>query len=94
MARHIVASTSEIPPGGNKVVEINGRDIVVFVTGGVIPLSLLVQGPLLPAITRWARLPADETAADEQRCDAPVDQPIECVGGSGGGAEAADAEQG
>lgn len=31
----------------------------------MILLSLLVQGPLLPAITRWARLPADETAADE-----------------------------
>ncbi|MBN9178644.1 MAG: Na+/H+ antiporter [Microbacterium sp.] len=45
--------------------ELTGRDIVVFVTGGVILLSLLVQGPLLPAIVRWARLPADESAADE-----------------------------
>ena len=34
MARHIIASTSEIPPGGNKVVEINGRDIVVFHVNG------------------------------------------------------------
>ena len=34
MARHIVARTSEIPPGGNKVVEVNGRDIVVFHVNG------------------------------------------------------------
>jgi nitrite reductase/ring-hydroxylating ferredoxin subunit len=34
MARHIVASTSEIPPGGNKVVDIAGRDIVVFHVNG------------------------------------------------------------
>ena len=42
-----------------------GRDAVVFVTAGVIVLSLLVQGPLLPAIVRWAKLPSDEWAADE-----------------------------
>ena len=34
MARHIVASTSEIPPGGNKVVDVDGRDIVVFHVNG------------------------------------------------------------
>jgi nitrite reductase/ring-hydroxylating ferredoxin subunit len=34
MARHIVASTTEIPPGGNKVVGIDGRDIVVFHVNG------------------------------------------------------------
>ncbi|MBR0818333.1 Rieske (2Fe-2S) protein [Bradyrhizobium liaoningense] len=34
MARHIVARTSEIPPGGNKVVDIAGRDIVVFHVNG------------------------------------------------------------
>ncbi|MBF4561588.1 Na+/H+ antiporter [Microbacterium sp. VKM Ac-2870] len=42
-----------------------GRDAVVFVTAGVIVLSLLVQGPLLPAIVRWAKLPNDSWAADE-----------------------------
>ena len=30
MARHIVARTTEIAPGGNKVVEVEGRGIVVF----------------------------------------------------------------
>src|SRR4029077_17389227 len=34
MPRHIVARTSDIPPGGNKVVGIDGRDIVVFHVNG------------------------------------------------------------
>ena len=34
MTRHIVARTSEIPPGGNKVVGVDGRDIVVFHVNG------------------------------------------------------------
>ena len=34
MARHIVARTTEIPPGGNKVVDVDGRDIVVFHVNG------------------------------------------------------------
>jgi CPA1 family monovalent cation:H+ antiporter len=36
-----------------------GRDEIVFVTAGVIVLTLLVQGPLLPVVVRWARFPAD-----------------------------------
>src|SRR5437868_7150722 len=34
MARHIVARATEIPPGGNKVVELDGRDIVIFHVNG------------------------------------------------------------
>jgi nitrite reductase/ring-hydroxylating ferredoxin subunit len=34
MPRHIVARTTEIPPGGNKVVDVDGRDIVVFHVNG------------------------------------------------------------
>ena len=34
MTRHIVARTTDIPPGGNKVVDIEGRDIVVFHVNG------------------------------------------------------------
>ncbi len=45
--------------------DLSGRDAVVFVTAGVILLSLLVQGPLLPAILRWAKLPPDGMAEDE-----------------------------
>lgn len=44
---------------------VNGRDEIVFVTAGVIMLSLLVQGPLLPAIVRWARFPADHVEDEE-----------------------------
>lgn len=45
--------------------DLSGRDAVVFVTAGVILLSLLVQGPLLPAVIRWARLREDGTPEDE-----------------------------
>ena len=40
MARHIVASTAEIPPGTNKVVSVKGREIAVFnVKGSVISIE-------------------------------------------------------
>jgi Na+/H+ antiporter len=42
-----------------------GREAIVFVTAGVIILTLLVQGPLLPVVVRWAKLPEDTTAGDE-----------------------------
>jgi CPA1 family monovalent cation:H+ antiporter len=42
-----------------------GRDAIVFVTTGVIVLTLLVQGPLLPVVVRWARLPEDSALDDE-----------------------------
>jgi monovalent cation/hydrogen antiporter len=44
---------------------LDGRDAVVFVTAGVIVLSLLVQGPLLVGVVRWARLPQDDADLDE-----------------------------
>src|SRR3954452_18163189 len=36
-----------------------GRDTIVFVTAGVIAVTLVAQGLLLPAVVRWARLPED-----------------------------------
>ncbi len=60
-----LAIALSVPASIAGIGELTGRNIVVFVTGGVILLSLLVQGPLLPAIVRWARLPQDETAAEE-----------------------------
>jgi Na+/H+ antiporter len=55
------------------------RDMIVFVTGGVILLTLL-QGLVLPGVVRWARLPRDtaveaehqfaETRATEEALDA------------------------
>ena len=43
------------------------RDLIVFVTSGVVVVTLVVQGLLLPAVVRWARLPTDTTVADERR---------------------------
>ena len=42
-----------------------GRDLIVFVTAGVIVVTL-AQGLLLPGVVRWARLPHD-TTVDEER---------------------------
>ncbi|MBW8762897.1 MAG: Na+/H+ antiporter [Microbacterium sp.] len=42
-----------------------GRDEIVVVTAGVILLSLLVQGPLLPAVVRWASPPSDTAEIEE-----------------------------
>ncbi|QLD11020.1 Na+/H+ antiporter [Microbacterium oleivorans] len=44
---------------------VEGREAIVFVTAGVIVLTLLVQGPLLPVVIRWAKLPADDAAIEE-----------------------------
>ncbi|MGY1807549.1 Na+/H+ antiporter [Blastococcus sp. SYSU D00669] len=44
-----------------------GRDTVLLVTFGVIAFTLLVQGPTLPAVVRWARLPEDRAEVREQR---------------------------
>src|ERR1043165_9907090 len=34
MARHVVAPVDDIPPGGRKLVQVNGRAVVVFNLGG------------------------------------------------------------
>jgi len=44
-----------------------GRNDIIFVTTGVIVLTLLVQGPLLPTVVRWAQLPDDFAMDDELR---------------------------
>jgi CPA1 family monovalent cation:H+ antiporter len=41
------------------------RAFIVFVTSGVIVVTLMGQGPLLPRVVRWARLPRD-TSVDEE----------------------------
>lgn len=43
-----------------------GRDAIVFVTAGVIVVTLVVQGPALPHVVRWARLPADPAIEQER----------------------------
>ncbi len=41
------------------------RDMIVFVTAGVVTTSLVVQGFLLPRVIAWAHLPADGAAQEE-----------------------------
>lgn len=42
-----------------------GRDFIIFVVGGVVMLSMVVQGLLLPAVIRWARIPSDASEKEE-----------------------------
>ncbi|MFJ3804333.1 Na+/H+ antiporter [Streptomyces sp. NPDC090088] len=42
------------------------RSFIIFVTSGVILVTLVVQGLLLPAAVRWAKLPPD-TSVEEER---------------------------
>lgn len=43
------------------------RELIIIVTFGVILVTLLLQSFTLPAIVRWARLPADDTAAAREQ---------------------------
>ncbi|MCY1139146.1 Na+/H+ antiporter [Actinoplanes sp. Pm04-4] len=43
------------------------RDLIVFVTAGVIAVTLLVQAPLMPRIVRWSGLTDDGSAEKERR---------------------------
>jgi CPA1 family monovalent cation:H+ antiporter len=43
-----------------------GRHMVIFVTAGVIVVTLVVQGLLLPGVVRWAQLPRD-THIEQER---------------------------
>lgn len=60
-----LAIALSVPTGVSAGSMVGGRDEIVFVTAGVILLSLLVQAPLLPALVRWARFPVDH-AEDEE----------------------------
>ncbi|MCU4749830.1 MULTISPECIES: hypothetical protein [unclassified Streptomyces] len=39
------------------------RDLIIRFTCGVIAVVLVTQGPLLPAVMRWARLAHDPVSA-------------------------------
>ena len=60
-----LAIALSVPAGISEGGAVAGRDEIVFVTAGVILLSLLVQAPLLPMIVRWAKFPVDH-AEDEE----------------------------
>ena len=42
------------------------RDLIIFVTAGVVVVTLVLQGLLMPSVVRWARLPRD-TSAEQER---------------------------
>jgi CPA1 family monovalent cation:H+ antiporter len=44
-----------------------GRDEIVFITTGVIVVTLVGQALLLPVVIRWARFPRDDSDEREQR---------------------------
>ena len=56
-----LAAALAVPP------EVPGRDLIVVVTFGVILITLLLHGLTLPAVLRWARLPADHDLREERR---------------------------
>ncbi|KHK95509.1 sodium:proton antiporter [Microbacterium mangrovi] len=62
-----LAIAMSVPLTTNAGAPLPGRSEIVFVTAGVIVLGLVIQGPLLPALIRWARYPRDTTTQDE--CD-------------------------
>ncbi|MDF9752314.1 Na+/H+ antiporter [Arthrobacter sp. ES3-54] len=61
-----LAIALSVPTALNNGSPLPGRDDIIFITAGVIVLTMLLQGPLLPAVVRWARLP-DEPEEEELR---------------------------
>ena len=61
-----LAIALSVPSAFNDGTPFPGRDDIIFISAGVIVLTMLVQGPLLPAVVRWARLP-DEPEEEELR---------------------------
>jgi monovalent cation/hydrogen antiporter len=43
------------------------RDMIIFVTFGVIVVTVVVQGLVLPGVVRWARLAPDSDAVEEEQ---------------------------
>ncbi|GAB3432210.1 cation:proton antiporter family protein [Flindersiella endophytica] len=43
------------------------RDLIIVVTSGVIVITLVVQGLLLPAVVRWSHYPEDEALVKERQ---------------------------
>ena len=61
-----LAIALSVPSALNDGTPLRGRDDIVFISAGVIVLTMLVQGPLLPTVVRWARLP-EEPEEEELR---------------------------
>jgi CPA1 family monovalent cation:H+ antiporter len=61
-----LAAALAVPARLNSGAPFPGRDLTVFITAGVITVTL-AQALLLPAVVRWARLPEDIGVARERR---------------------------
>lgn len=61
-----LAIALSVPLALNDGTPLPGRDDIIFISAGVIVLTMLVQGPLLPALVRWAKLP-EEPEEEELR---------------------------
>jgi CPA1 family monovalent cation:H+ antiporter len=61
-----LAIALSVPSALNDGTPLPGREDIIFISAGVIVLTMLVQGPLLPAVVRWAKLP-DEPEDGELR---------------------------
>ena len=46
-------------------VGVEGREFIIFVVAAVVILSMVVQGLALPAVIRWAKIPADDSEERE-----------------------------
>jgi CPA1 family monovalent cation:H+ antiporter len=62
-----LAAALSVPALTAQGLPVQDRDAIVFITTIVILTSLVLLGPPLPALIRWARLPADPTQAQEER---------------------------
>ncbi|MCG5213573.1 Na+/H+ antiporter [Streptosporangium sp. KLBMP 9127] len=62
-----LAAALSVPALTAQGLPVQDRDAIVFVTTIVILISLVLLGPPLPALIRWAHLPADPTQAREER---------------------------
>jgi len=61
-----LAAALAVPPTVGSGEAFPGRDLIVFVTAGVIAVTLL-QALALPAVVRWARMPQDTSVEEERR---------------------------
>ncbi|WP_277601730.1 cation:proton antiporter [Rhodococcus sp. X156] len=59
-----LAIALSVPVTMNDGQPLAAREEIIFVTAGVVVLTLLVQGPLLPVVVRWARLPQDDAGGE------------------------------
>ena len=57
-----------------------GRDTIVFVTAGVIAVTLVLQGVLLPIAVNWAVLPPDDPDEERHRAEVrAVEEAVEAL---------------